>query len=260
MSELSRCDPTGRFSGLADVYARHRPTYPDEAIQYVLEHCSLGRGSVVVDVGSGTGISTRQFAARGLTAVGIEPNADMRARAEAEPVPPGIVSPSYRDGRAEATGLPDAFCHAVLAAQAFHWFKPNEALVEFRRILKPGGWVVVLGNERDELDSFTAAFGAVIRSTKDAAAIEEPRARAGDGLLTSDLFEENGRAHFRHEQELDEEGVLGRAFSASYIPRDPASVAAISAALREVFSRFHQEGQVRLKYVTTVTSARRPGS
>src|SRR4051812_24144537 len=128
MSELSRCDPTGRFSGLADIYARHRPTYPAAAIDHILEYCSLDRGGVLVDVGSGTGISSRQFAARGLTVIGIEPNADMRSRAEAEPFPAGVGPPTYRDGRAEATGLPDACCQAVLAAQAFHWFKLGEAL------------------------------------------------------------------------------------------------------------------------------------
>jgi ubiquinone/menaquinone biosynthesis C-methylase UbiE len=117
-------DPTARFTGLAEVYAQGRPGYPPEAVDFVLATCHLGSGSVVVDVGCGTGISSRLFAARGLRVIGIEPNADMRARASAER---GSVV-EYHDGRAEATGLPQESADAVLSAQAFHWFEPEPAL------------------------------------------------------------------------------------------------------------------------------------
>src|SRR5262249_49710166 len=159
---------------------------------------------------------------------------------------------------AEATGLSDVYCDCVLAAQAFHWFEADVTLPEFRRIVRPGGWVVLLWNERDETDAFTAAYGTVIRSAPDAAAVEGPRGKAGNVLLTSPLFQEAGRASFGHEQVLDEEGVLGRAFSASYAPREPEQAQAFATALRDVFRRFQEAGQVRLKYVTTVTLARRP--
>src|SRR5712691_10919508 len=98
-------DPTARFTGLAELYARSRPGYPAQAVDFVLATCNLRSGSALVDVGCGTGISSRLFAARGLHVIGIEPNADMRARAAAEPGP--VVE--YRDGRAESTGLPPAF-------------------------------------------------------------------------------------------------------------------------------------------------------
>src|SRR5438132_13665342 len=77
-------DPTVRFTGLADLYTQSRPTYPLEAVDFVLATCNLGPGSVLVDVGCGTGISSRLFAARGLRVIGIEPNAEMRVRALAE--------------------------------------------------------------------------------------------------------------------------------------------------------------------------------
>lgn len=258
MSSLSDQDPTGRFSGLADAYAKYRPGYPDEALDTVVRHCGLGPGSTLADVGSGTGISSRPFALRGLRVIGVEPNADMRARAAAEPLPPGVTPPEYRDGRAEATGLPDRSCDCVLAAQAFHWFEPEATLREFKRVLRPGGWVVLLWYERDEADPFTAAYGAVVRSAPGAAAVEGPRGTAGDVLLTSPRFREAGRATFRHEQVLDEEGLIGRAFSASHAPRDPKQAEAFAARLREVFRRFQEAGHVRLRYVTTVTTARRP--
>src|SRR5439155_17024812 len=129
-----RPDTVERFTGLADVYAQCRPDYPAAAIDFILAHRSLKPGATLVDVGCGTGISSRLFAARGLRVIGIDPNADMRRRAEAEPTPPGAPAPIYRDGRGEATGLSDASANAVLAAQAFHWFDAEAALREAYRI------------------------------------------------------------------------------------------------------------------------------
>ncbi|HEV3115617.1 MAG TPA: class I SAM-dependent methyltransferase [Gemmataceae bacterium] len=257
MSELSQRNPTGRFSGLANVYARCRPSYPAAAIGFILQHCQLKSGSVLVDVGSGTGISSRLFAERGLQVIGIEPNAEMRAAAGASAISPGAAAPTYLEGRAEATSLAGGSADAVLAAQAFHWFDVERALQEFHRILRPGGWVILLWNERDERDAFTAAYGAVIRTVPEAATVEAPRGQAGEPLLTSPLFHNASRTVFANEQPLDEEGVLGRAFSASYAPREPAQAEQFAARLHDVFARFQRDGKVVLKYETAVYLAAR---
>jgi SAM-dependent methyltransferase len=256
MAGLSRYNPTGRFSGMAELYAKCRPDYPAEAVDFILARCGLGPGARLVDVGCGTGISARLFARRGLEVIGIEPNADMRRQAEAEPPPPDAPAPVYRDGTAEATGLADASANAVLAAQAFHWFDAAASLREFHRILKPGGWVILLWNERDAADPLTAAYGEVIRSTGEATAIEVPRGKAGTPLLDSPLFEDARRDLFRHVQELDREGLLGRAFSASYAPREPERAERFAADLESVFARFAQAGKVVLRYETSVYTAR----
>jgi ubiquinone/menaquinone biosynthesis C-methylase UbiE len=255
MADLSSRNPLERFTGLADNYARHRPDYPATAIDYVMEHCRLRPDSILVDIGSGTGISSRQFAARGLHVVGIEPNADMRRQAEAQSAGNGSID--YRAGRAEATGLADGSADAVLTAQAFHWFDAPAALREFHRVLRPEGWVIVLGNERDESDPATTAYGEIVGGGRDAAAIERPRRVAAQVLHQALLFTQAEQHLFEHVQWLDEDGLVGRAFSASYAPREPEAAKHYEAALRQVFARFQQDGRFRLKYITSVDSARK---
>jgi SAM-dependent methyltransferase len=251
-------DPLSRFTGLAEIYARCRPTYPSAAIEHIIATAHLKHGSVVADIGCGTGISSRLFAARDFHVIGIEPNDDMRARAEAEPDPPDAPPPpSYCPGTAEATGLPEEAVQLVLSAQAFHWFRPEPTFREFHRILVPDGWVALMWNERDDADPFTAAVSAVIRTAPETEKVEGPRRQAGDVLFTTPLFVDARRVTFTHGQSLDEEGLLGRVFSASYAPREPAAAETFAAGLREVFARFQQNGTAALRYETSVYLARR---
>lgn len=257
MSEPSAPDPTGRFTGLADLYARHRPDYPPAALDFLQQRTGLGPGALLVDVGCGTGISSRLFARRGVRVVGLEPNDEMRAKAEAVPTPEGLPVPAYRAGRAEETGLDNGCADVVLAAQAFHWFDPGRALGEFYRVLRPGGWVALVWNERDDRDPFTAEYSALLRSNPEAVAVENERWRAGEPLLTHPLFRDARCDRFEHEQRLDEDGLLGRAFSASYAPREPARAEMLRNGLRELFRRAQREGTVVLRYETSVYTAQR---
>jgi SAM-dependent methyltransferase len=257
MSERSRFNPTDRFTGLAEIYARCRPSYPPRAIDYVVDRSGLKEQSVLVDVGCGTGISSRLFAARGMTVIGIEPNAEMRTTAAASETEAADPRVTYLEGRAESTGLPVGIADAVMAAQAFHWFEPESSLRESHRILKSSGWVILLWNERDEQDPFTAAFGDVIRTAPSAAAVEIPRSQAGSELASCPLFREYERVTFGNEQTLDEEGLLGRAFSASYAPREAGAAATWAERLGAVFDQYQREGQVVIRYLTTIHMARR---
>ncbi len=257
MADVERFDPTGRFSGLADIYAKSRPGYPDAALDYIIGRCGLNSASRLVDVGCGTGIATRLFAARGIPVIGVEPNDAMRAKAEAEQTITGQPLPTYLKGTAEATGLSDGSADAVIAAQAFHWFKADAALKEFHRVLRSGGHLALMWNERNEGHDCTAAYGSVMRWSPQAASLEASRADAGKVLMDHPLFIDSTRIAFAYEQNVDEDGLVGRALSASYAPREPAAVATFVDAMRRVYKRFEKAGRAVLRYETSVYLGRR---
>ena len=136
--------PTERFSNRVENYAKYRPRYPDAALQLL---CGIvPPPAVVADIGSGTGIFTKQLLNAGFEVYAIEPNDAMRGEAERS-----LKSePLFRSvkGTAESTSLPDHFADLITSAQAFHWFDRVKAKAEFRRILRPGKWAALIWNER----------------------------------------------------------------------------------------------------------------
>jgi SAM-dependent methyltransferase len=242
-------DPDKRFCGLAEAYGRFRPDYPASALDWIMAYGQLTPGSLTIDLGAGTGIASRAFAARGLRVIGIEPNEEMLARALSDL---GVGAIEYRHGTAEATGLPSEIADLVVAAQAFHWFKPEAALAEAYRILKERGCIALLWNERDEADTFTAAYGHVIRSFPDAKGVELDRQEAGNRLLASTRFREACKQEFEHGQIVTLQELIGRTFSASYAPRDPILVKNARADLGDLFSRHEKDGCVVIRYRTSL--------
>jgi ubiquinone/menaquinone biosynthesis C-methylase UbiE len=259
MSESASLDPTKRFDGLAQVYSECRPNYPDEAINLIVTHCRLHGDSVLADVGCGTGISSRLFAKRGIQVVGIEPNDEMRHQAETDSADMSDPPPIFVPGQAEATGLADYSVDAVLAAQSFHWFDPQAALTEFHRILKTKGWIVLMWNERDDRDHFTAAYSKLMRSLSEAAAIEIPRGKAGHALLKDERFSHHNKFLFQNEQTLDEKGFLGRSFSASYAPKDEFLRQQFANLLQELFNEYMLNGTVVIRYETSIFFGQKTG-
>src|ERR1700722_4743681 len=124
----------GRFSGFADIYDANRPSPPDELGPLLAGYANTKRPAVV-DLGSGTGLSSRWAATWAASVVGVEPSDDMRAMAESRPT----AGVSYRKGLSDATGLDDRSADVVLAVQAMHWMDPVPTLAEVARVLRPGG-------------------------------------------------------------------------------------------------------------------------
>lgn len=113
-------DSAERFSGRVADYLKYRPGYPEELLAFLRSECGLVPGSVVADVGSGTGKLAELFLSGGNTVFGIEPNAEMRLAAER--LFSGRSGFHSVAGRAEATTLPDSSVDLVAVGQAFHWF------------------------------------------------------------------------------------------------------------------------------------------
>ena len=239
--KLFELDPKSRFSARADDYARYRPDYPPEAVSAIV--CA---GEVVVDVGAGTGISSRAMASRGARVIALEPNAAMRAAAQPYP---GV---EFADGAAESIPLPDASADMITAFQAFHWFKPELALPEFRRVLKPNGRLAVVWNERDHSDPFTAEYGAIIREISNNHPAER-REMSVNALLESNLFSEIRHSTYRYEQSLSLDGLIGRSRSASYLPSEGEGLDRLIRLLDGLHRKWSDhKGEVTLVYRTEV--------
>jgi SAM-dependent methyltransferase len=236
---------TERFGDRATAYANYRPSYPDEAIDAVLAGLGDPNTIDVADIGAGTGISARLFAERGAHVIAIEPNADMREAAADHP------RVDWESGTADQTGLPDASVDVAVACQAFHWFANPFAMSEMRRIAERRA--AMLQYERDERDPFTKAYGNVVR----AHAKDDTEAMRLHALATFAHFPKASvtRSAFTARQELDLDGVLGRAASSSYLPNSGPEAVALQRDLRAIFERFERAGKVELATVTFVLVA-----
>ncbi len=242
-------NPTGRFSDRAREYVAFRPSYPAGVIDAVLDGMGEPGLLVAADVGAGTGISARLLAQRGVEVVAVEPNEAMAGAAEAHP------RVRWVRARAESTGLAPASVDLIVCAQAFHWFRPGEALGEFRRILRRHGRLALLWNVRDDDHAATRDYSAIIR---EAAGCEPAEARELDvSVLREGGFEAPTVVRIPHAQRLERAGLIGRALSASYVPKDGPGRARAEALLGAAFERHRgADAMVELRYWSTLYVSR----
>lgn len=171
-----------RFSGFADLYDAVRPV-PPAVLAEVITRYSGGRPELVVDLGSGTGLSTRWAASWSSDVVGVEPSPDMRVRASSVT---SDVNVRYVSGWSDTTGLPDGCADVVLAVQALHWMEPTSTFVEVGRLLRRGGvfasidcdWPPSVGDARAEQAWHTARATVAVHERRLAQAAGEPTTRA----------------------------------------------------------------------------------
>ena len=236
---------TDRFTGRADVYEAGRPSYPPESLDALFAGLGDPGTLVVADLGAGTGISTRILAARVAGVLALEPNAAMRAKAVPDP------RVRWIDGTAEATTLADASVDVAAAFQAWHWFDHDAAIRELRRVVRPGGRLAVLYNERDERDPFTAALGDIFRTY----ATEPIEALRTAALARFAALPGAQTSTFGNVQELDGDGIHARFASSSYVPHEGPAAAAMHAAGEALFDRFAEGGRVRIHLATLLAIA-----
>jgi SAM-dependent methyltransferase len=199
------------FASAADLYERARPSYPQDAIDWLVAHTGLGPGRTVVDLGAGTGKLTRLLVPSGARVIAVEPIAEMRAH---------IDVGEALDGTAEAIPLPDCTADVVTVAQALHWFDQDRALPEIHRVLREDGSLVLVWNMRD-LDNpvqrgIEDLLGPMRKEVPGqiAGAWREPLARSG-------LFGPATVGEFRIEQQFTTDDLCDRVASTSFVAALP---------------------------------------
>ena len=240
---MSELHPATRGFAAADVYERGRPDYPAAAIAKIVERLDLRPGRTVLDLAAGTGKLTRLLVPSGANVLAVEPVREMRA--ELERRVPGIAT---LGGTAERIPLNDGYLDAVTVGQAFHWFDTGKALREIHRVLRPGGGLALIWNARDERDPLQAALSEIIDPLKG----DTPRRKQGNWktlLAESGLFEQSERLLFEHVQPVDEQRLVERVVSISFIAAAQADVRADVEERVRSLARTAQE-PFQLSYMT----------
>jgi SAM-dependent methyltransferase len=257
--ESAMTNPTERFSNRVENYVLARPSYPLAVIDLLAERCGLGPQAAVADVGAGTGILTALLLERAGYVFAVEPNANMRR--VAEDAFAGNPAFSSVAATAEATTLPDRSIDLITAGQAFHWFEPAQTRREFARILRPGGWVALVWNDRRTAGApFLEAYDRLLRDhAVDYANVKHKRftPAALEAFFGGPHLQ---RASFPYAQILDLQGLERRLLSSSYTPApgQPGHEAMLQA-LAALFARHQRDGAVQIDYDSTVFYGRIEG-
>jgi SAM-dependent methyltransferase len=199
------------FSVAADAYERSRPDYPADAVAQLVERLDLRPGRTVLDIGAGTGKLTRLLTASGARVIALEPLDAMRAK-----LPATAPAAEALTGTAEAIPLPEAAVDAAVCAQAFHWFDAPRALADVHRVLRPGGWLVLIWNVRDESVPWVEAMGELVGSLQEQIPRHQDEAWR-PAVDASSAFAFAATTLVPHGQTLTPAGVLDRLASMSVV-------------------------------------------
>ena len=244
-------DNTTRFSDRAAFYHQYRPGYPASLLPFLTAEIGLTPAHVVADIGAGTGILTELFLRGGHTVYAVEPNEAMRRVAEtrlaSEPRFHAVAA------AAEATTLPAGSIDLITAAQAFHWFDHGPTRHEWRRILRPDGYLLLIWNAWDVAQPFFERYQSLLGEY-----CADYKRTSRDNLHDQELNDFFGPAgchkhQLTYTQRFDFDGLRGRLLSSSYTPlpghpnHEP-----LLARLAELFAQYQVGGQLDFPYLTNI--------
>jgi SAM-dependent methyltransferase len=246
---MALADPTLRFSSRVENYIRYRPGYPIQVMETLRTACGLSSASVVADIACGTGILTRMLLENGNRVLGVEPNREMREAAER--LLAAFPNFTSIEGTAEGTTLQNQRVDIATAAQAAHWFDLPKARREFARILKPGGWAVLLWNERytdttpflRAYEEFLITYGTDYQQVRHEHTTDKIDSFFAPAPFETRLFPMSQRFKY---SELE-----GRLLSSSYAPMqgDPKYDPMLKD-LHRIFDTYETGGRVSMDYQT----------
>ncbi|MHB8208186.1 class I SAM-dependent methyltransferase [Mucilaginibacter sp.] len=245
-------DPTKRFSDRVDNYVKYRPTYPSEVLGYLKAECGLNAGSVIADVGAGTGIFTKLLLDKGYKVFAVEPNEQMLQSAKEQLSGYENFNPINKG--AECTELPNESIDLIVCAQSFHWFSNDNTRVEFSHILKPGGKAALIWNNRvTDIDQFSIEYDALLKN--DSVDYNKVNHQNIEDLDFK-VFFKDGKYEvkkFPNAQVFDEEGLIGRAFSSSYVPPQGTEEGDVFLKLLQgLFAKYNVNGKISFYYQTEI--------
>lgn len=247
----SREEMSTSFGAAADTYEAGRPSYPAEAVAWMLQPVREGgRALRVADVGAGTGKLTRVIVESGAEVIAIDPDLGMLERLRAN-----VVGVPTFVGRAESLPLPDAALDAVVLGQAWHWVDVPTASAEVARVLRVGGVLGMVWNIRDERTPWVRRLTAAMHGSH----AEEMMADGGPDVAPpfGDLEEHS----WRWTRPMTRDDLFAMARSRSYVlTAEPAERARIERALAELCDDIGAVGDavVDLPYVTRAFRTVRP--
>lgn len=240
---------TNKFDEKGSVYAKARPSYPEELFLYLVSKSIIDKDKTVADIGSGTGIFTAQLSPFAKMVFAVEPNADMRNKAKDKLSRYSNISSV--NAAAEDTSLSESSVDLITVAQAFHWFDRASFKKECKRILKPSGKVLLVWNDRD------------IKSEviKDNFAVNKkfcPNFKGSSNGM--DFSKESFKDFFDGEYEVREfdnslvyerDTFIARSLSSSYAPKETdIQYAEYINAIEAVFEKHQVNGNVIYPYIT----------
>jgi SAM-dependent methyltransferase len=244
-------DPTRRFSSRVENYVRFRPGYPKAFLGLLQSECGLNPRSVIADIGSGTGKLTEMFLENGNVVFGVEPNREMREAGERLLKPfPNFTSV---EAAAEATTLSKNSIDFIAAGQAFHWFDRDRCRAEFVRILKPGGWVVLVWNDRKtEATSFLVEYEKLLQTyATDYSKVDHKN--IDDDVVHEFFGYAPKKTKIPSAQQFDFAGLKGRLLSSSYAPdKGQPGHEEMLRELEQIFNARQENGSVEFAYDTVV--------
>jgi len=246
----SREEMSTSFGVVAETYEAGRPSYPTDAVRWMLQPAGECTGVRVVEVGAGTGKLTRSLIHLGAEVTAVDPDPGMLENLRANlPSIPALL------GRAESLPLPDAGADAVVFGQAWHWVDVAAASAEAGHVLRRGGVLGLIWNIRDESVDWVRRLTAAMHGSH----AEELLASGGPAVGAP--FAGLDRQEWRWSRRMTREDLLAMARSRSYvITAAPAERARIEQALVELCDEIGAVGDatVDLPYVTHAFRSIRP--
>ncbi|MBN2544988.1 MAG: class I SAM-dependent methyltransferase [Spirochaetes bacterium] len=243
-------DNRDKFTDKAILYAKYRPSYPQEFIDYLYDKTGMNKDSIVADIGAGTGILTKLLSGKVKKIYAVEPNQDMLM--ECKKYLKGTKNISCIDASAENTTLPDSLVDFVTVAQAFHWFDKEKAKSEFRRILKTGGKAIIIWNNKPIENDFLKENSVILKKY-----CTEFKGFTGGvdtkQSLLSDFFKNSFYDYkiFENNKKLNLEEFIGGILSASYsLSEGNLNYDLYISELTGVFNKYSINGILKMKLKT----------